>query len=51
MAEDRVQRRLTTSVAADVVGYSRQMALDFCCFFGVNPSISLSLYESLFGNQ
>ncbi len=28
MAEDRVERRLTTILAADVVGYSRLMAAD-----------------------
>ncbi len=28
MAEDRAERRLTTILAADVVGYSRLMAAD-----------------------
>jgi len=28
VAEDRVERRLTTIIAADVVGYSRLMAAD-----------------------
>ncbi len=30
MAEDRVERRLTTILAADVVGYSRLMAAGKC---------------------